>query len=92
VDDPTANRFKEVIRKVSNSIVLEGQLEECDLTFADLHRIQDAFLRTLVSFHHQRVEYPGFEFRRPRGGGRSGGAREAPPRNSGSRKPVGRGS
>jgi len=33
----------------------------------DLDRIQEAFLRTLVSMYHHRVEYPGFDFRKDRG-------------------------
>ena len=45
-----------------NSIVLDGQLDSCDLTFADLQRIQDAFQRLLVSMYHHRVDYPGFDF------------------------------
>jgi len=66
VDEPTPNRLKELIRKITNSIVIDGQLDSCDLTFADLERIQQAFLRLLVSMYHHRVEYPGFGFGRPR--------------------------
>jgi putative nucleotidyltransferase with HDIG domain len=65
IDDPTPNRLKEMIRKITGTIVLEGQLDSCDLTFADLERIQDAFLRCLVSMYHSRVDYPGFDFGRP---------------------------
>ncbi len=66
IDEPTAGRLQEMIRKVSNAIVLDGQLHECDLTFSDLERIRGAFLRTLVSMYHHRVDYPGFEFGRAR--------------------------
>ena len=62
VDEPTQNRLREMIRKVTNAIMLDRQLDECDLTFADLERIQSAFLRTLVSMYHHRVDYPGFDF------------------------------
>jgi putative nucleotidyltransferase with HDIG domain len=76
VDDPTANRLKEMIRKVTNAIVVTGELDACDLTFADLNRIQAAFLRCLVSMYHHRVDYPGFDFRRPKGEGKPG---QSPP-------------
>jgi putative nucleotidyltransferase with HDIG domain len=76
VEEPTANRLREMIRKVSNAVVLDGQLEECDLTFVDLDRIQEAFLRTLVSIYHRRVDYPGFDFGKPRPEGKT-------PRSSG---------
>jgi putative nucleotidyltransferase with HDIG domain len=66
VGEPTPNRLREMIRKVTNSIVLDGQLDHCELTFADLERMQEAFLRLLVSMYHRRVDYPGFDFGRPR--------------------------
>ena len=62
IDEPTANRLREMIRKVTNSIVVQGELDSCDLTFADLDKIQSAFLRCLVSMYHHRVDYPGFDF------------------------------
>jgi cyclic-di-AMP phosphodiesterase PgpH len=74
VEDPTPSRLKEVIRKVTNAIVLDGQLDECDLTFSDLERIQEAFLRSVVSMYHHRVDYPGFEFNRQRAELRNGDA------------------
>ncbi len=64
LDQPTPQRLREVIERITNAIVLDSQLDDCDMTFTDLHRIKEAFLRTLVSFHHQRVDYPGFEFGR----------------------------
>jgi putative nucleotidyltransferase with HDIG domain len=62
IDEPTSNRLREMIRKITNSVVLDGQLDECDLTFADLDNIQQAFHRLLVSMYHHRVDYPGFDF------------------------------
>jgi membrane-associated HD superfamily phosphohydrolase len=62
IDEPSRKRLSEMIRKISNVIMLDGQLDECDLTFVDLERIQGAFLNALVSMYHHRVDYPGFEF------------------------------
>ena len=56
-----------MIRRITNSIVLDGELDSCDMTFVDLERIQQSFLRTLVSMYHHRVDYPGFDFTRPKG-------------------------
>jgi hypothetical protein len=33
------------------------QLEECDLTFKDLHLIEDAFVKILLARFHSRIEY-----------------------------------
>jgi hypothetical protein len=69
VEDPTPARFEEVIGTVTNAIILDHQLDECDLAFSDLSRIRASFLRTLTAVHHHRIRYPGFEFdrSRPRG-------------------------
>jgi len=66
-DDANPGRLREVIRQVTSAIVLDGQFDECKLTFADLERLQHAMLRTLVSSRHHRVRYPGFDFNRRRG-------------------------
>ncbi len=65
VGEPTANRLQDMIVKVSNAIVLDRQFDECDLTFVDLKRIQEALLKRLVSMYHHRIDYPGFDFRGP---------------------------
>ncbi|CUU34412.1 MAG: HD domain-containing protein [Armatimonadetes bacterium] len=36
----------------------DGQLDESTLTFRDLKRIEEAFVRVLVASRHRRVEYP----------------------------------
>jgi cyclic-di-AMP phosphodiesterase PgpH len=81
LDEPTPGRLGELIHKMSGAIVLDGQLDECDLTFADLERIEEAFLRTLTSMYHHRVDYPGFEFGHPRPNDKAGAG--APERRSG---------
>lgn len=64
IDEPTPSRLKEMIHQIAGHIVLDGQLDSCDLTFADLDRIEQAFLRALVGMYHHRVDYPGFDFGR----------------------------
>ena len=36
----------------------DGQFEECDLTFRDLHVIQDAFVAVYDGITHHRIRYP----------------------------------
>jgi hypothetical protein len=62
LDDPSPPRFKGLIRKIVSDVVLDEQFSQCDLTFADLEKVSDAFLKTLVSIYHHRVDYPGFDF------------------------------
>lgn len=66
IDEPTPSRLRDAIHQIAGRIVLDGQLDECDLTFADLEKIEQAFHRSLVGMYHHRVDYPGFEFGRAR--------------------------
>jgi len=62
LEDPSPARFKGLIRKIISDVVLDDQFNECDLTFADLEKVSAAFLRTLSSIYHHRIDYPGFDF------------------------------
>jgi len=66
VEGPTPAKFEEVINTVTNAIILDHQLDECDLTFSDLEKIRASFLRSLTAVHHHRIAYPGFDFDRSR--------------------------
>jgi len=35
----------------------DGQLDECDLTMADLARVKASFVKTLLSMMHSRIKY-----------------------------------
>lgn len=62
LEDPSPARFKGLIRKIVSDVVLDDQLDESDLTFSDLEKAEAAFLRTLSSIYHHRIDYPGFDF------------------------------
>jgi membrane-associated HD superfamily phosphohydrolase len=51
-------RIRSLVQKIINSIFLDGQLEECELTLKDLHKIEETFTRTLTGIFHQRIDYP----------------------------------
>ena len=59
--DPTPARIQGAVQKIINAIFVDGQLDECDLTLRDLHRIANSFARILAGIFHQRVDYPGIE-------------------------------
>ena len=60
--DPTPARVVGLVQRIVNSIFIEGQLSECDLTLKDLHQIARAMVRVLTAVHHHRVDYPGYKF------------------------------
>lgn len=61
LEGPSAARLKSFIHELVMSKLLDGQLDESDLTFRDLAVIEDVFLRVLVSRFHGRIRYPGQE-------------------------------
>ncbi len=58
LSDPTPARLKTHIDTIIKGIFAEGQLDESSLTFKDLHKISEQFLRILTGLFHQRIAYP----------------------------------
>ncbi len=46
------------VHRMIQGFVRDGQLDECDLSFSDISRIEEAFANMVVSIHHTRIEYP----------------------------------
>lgn len=65
LEKPTLNNIEKIIDSIISNRLLEGQLDECPLTFADLKKIKGdiktntGILPILKGIHHLRVEYPG---------------------------------
>ncbi|MBQ9453408.1 MAG: HDIG domain-containing protein [Desulfovibrio sp.] len=56
--DPTPARIKTHIDTIIKGIFSEGQLDESELTFKDLHFLSENFQRILTGIFHQRIAYP----------------------------------
>jgi membrane-associated HD superfamily phosphohydrolase len=54
----SAEEIYEIVQKVIADKLAAGQLDECDLTIADLHHIRTAFVDILQGVHHPRIKYP----------------------------------
>ncbi len=58
LENPTVSHLNDFVREITNSIFLDEQLDECDLTLKDLNLIMDSFVKVLVGIFHHRIEYP----------------------------------
>lgn len=58
LSDPNPSRIKSLVQRIINDVFLDGQLEECELTLKDLHKIEDSFTHILTAIFHQRIDYP----------------------------------
>lgn len=56
--NPTAGQVEGLVRKIIKDRLMDGQLDESDLTFKDLDAIANAFVRVLSGVFHSRIEYP----------------------------------
>lgn len=56
--DPTPARIKTHIDTIMKGIFSDGQLDESELTFKDLHKLSENFARILTGLFHQRIVYP----------------------------------
>lgn len=57
LNDPTPSRIKNLVDTMIRQILVEGELDESELTFRDLDKIADSFTRILTGIFHQRIEY-----------------------------------
>ncbi|MDY7094489.1 MAG: HDIG domain-containing protein [Acidobacteriota bacterium] len=60
--EPTEQKIRELIRKIVEDCLKDGQLDETDLTLADIRMVSQAFHRVLSNIYHRRIDYPGFDF------------------------------
>jgi hypothetical protein len=60
--EPTPAKIRGLVRALVDDIQRDGQLDETDLTLADLRGIAETFVRVLSTLYHRRIDYPGFDF------------------------------
>ncbi len=58
ITDPTSGKVQAMVYKIFKDKLEDGQLDECDITFSDVSRIRNNFLKTFGSIYHERIEYP----------------------------------
>jgi hypothetical protein len=63
LEKPTPVRVTNLINDIFDSRLRDGQLDECNLTFAELNRIKQSFVFSLTNMLHGRVAYPKDENR-----------------------------
>ena len=61
MSEPTPNRIEDTVEKIIQKRLMDGQFDECDLTFRELSTIRDSLVKTLSSIYHGRIVYPGDE-------------------------------
>lgn len=60
LEDQSPESIRAIVKKIIDSVLAEGQLDECDITFREITLIRESLIQELAGMHHQRISYPGF--------------------------------
>lgn len=63
MEKPTSTRIESLVNEIVDVRMKDGQLDGCDLTFAQVTKIRQSFIFTLTNMLHGRVAYPKHEDR-----------------------------
>ncbi|MFW6135134.1 MAG: HD family phosphohydrolase [Elusimicrobiota bacterium] len=58
LEEPSYSRISSLVTKIINNKFIDNQLNNCDITLANLEEIQKSFTKTLSGIYHSRIEYP----------------------------------
>ena len=58
LDDKSEGAIREMVKKIINGKMEDGQLSLCPLTFSEIEKITDAFLKVFEGYFHSRIKYP----------------------------------
>lgn len=56
--EPTPARIEEVVTTITQKRLIDGQFDECELTFRDLANVERALVKALNGIYHARIAYP----------------------------------
>jgi putative nucleotidyltransferase with HDIG domain len=82
LENPTPARIKGLVQNLIGRILGDGQLDECDITLRDIHKIAGSFIAILNGIHHHRIDYlePRPATETGKGKGRNGHPDHQPPK------------
>ena len=72
IGEPAPGRIENQVHTMVSRRLMDGQLDECELTLREVHDIETSLIKTLCSTYHSRIAYPT-----PAGEKPSAGEREA---------------
>ena len=58
INEPTEQKIETMVNNIIADKINSGQFDNCELTFKDIKKIKESFLKALNGIYHQRIEYP----------------------------------
>jgi len=65
MSQPTAGRVENQVHTMISRRLLDGQLDECDLTLNEVHLVETSLIKSLMGIYHARIAYPRMEGQKP---------------------------
>jgi len=56
--EPTPGRIENQVHTMVSRRLMDGQLDECDLTLKEVHQIEVSLVKSLCAMYHGRITYP----------------------------------
>ena len=66
-EQPSPAQLQGMIDRLTDAILADGQLDECDITLREISLVKEAILNILTGRYHRRVDYPGYDFKTVQG-------------------------
>ncbi len=57
--DPNPARIESLVRQLSRKRLVDGQYDQCDMTFKELGLIEESMIKSMNAIYHGRIKYPG---------------------------------
>ena len=58
LEEPTHQRLHDQVQKIIQDKMNDGQFSDVPLTLADIDKISESFVTTLMGVYHSRIKYP----------------------------------
>lgn len=58
LDEPTPTSIRSMVEKIVSARLADGQLDECELTLAEIQLVKESLIKALNSIFHIRPTYP----------------------------------
>jgi len=64
LQDPTPGRIEATVHNIAMQRLMDGQLDDCDITLKELARVEESLVKSLCAIYHGRIAYPKTEAQR----------------------------
>ena len=58
IGEPTPAKIETLVGDIAARRLIDGQFDECDMSMADLRKVQATLVKTLLNIYHARIAYP----------------------------------